>query len=793
MQHKMERLNGEPPRVNFGKCRSIRCANIIFFLFSLCLVLKCFAQINSTALEVFNSDVANQSLSEINTQIVAHPYNVQNLENAISDLTKLQTQASKCINNTQQELNTVNTQLQQISSEVKLLKTALPESTFLQDKRNKLIEQLSDCRLFILKSQDAINLYNAHLQKVATRKLFAAEPHIFDKFLEGAALLKILPEKLDIQLLIDQSGIKFIQPFLLTSLVFFVLLASFFAIWVKKYLSKFTVLKKPAGQFSYKLFLALIAVLRRYAVLLSILIILNIFATLLLLITMSFNYISLVIYAISLYFLVYIFIFRLFLNPPYDVLAPNNLHRDVSKSLVRRLNLLAILVLLGTIIYVIFVDQDLQMALIQFVRTIFISLVAICLINVVWFISRIPKIFYERPWLQHLISLSFGVVLFVILIAEWLGYHGIANYLLFGIIFTSLLVLVTWLLQRILITFLNSVSDDRYVWQKHLHAHLGIKKNQVITEVLWLKLIVYILLICGFIVLLLRIWGLSKANFYQLINALTNGFKIATITIVPPHILTAIILFTFLILLTRLLRQKIVHYRALDVAPGAREALAAIVGYIGFALAALISLLVAGVNFAGLAIIAGALSVGIGFGLQNIVNNFVSGIILLIERPIKLGDRIIVGGTEGFVKKISIRSTQLETPQKGDVIVPNSELISGQVINLMYRNLYSRIAIPISVGFDSDPDEVKNILLKIAKENSQVIKNYPANEPKVSFIQIGKDGLDFELSCLIPDVNNSSSIKSDLYFAIEKNFKKANIKFAYPQRDVFLHENKNHE
>ena len=159
---------------------------------------------------------------------------------------------------------------------------------------------------------------------------------------------------------------------------------------------------------------------------------------------------------------------------------------------------------------------------------------------------------------------------------------------------------------------------------------------------------------------------------------------------------------------------------------------------------------------------------------------------LLIERPIKPGDRIIVGGTEGYVKKISIRSTQIETTLKSTVIVPNSELIAAQVTNLMYRNLYSRITMLISIAYGSDTELVKKILLEIAHAHPSIINEYPANEPKVEFKQFGNSSLDFELSCLINDVNQQSAIKSDLYFAIDKAFHTHGIKLAYPQQDIHI-------
>lgn len=760
---------------------------VIFCISFLLIVHLTCAQTTATIADNFNTVTANQFLTAANAQLIAQPRNINYLENIVTNLSRLQNQAQHCVQNSTKDLANVNAQLQQLSGETKVLKTPPPEVHFLQDKRAKIITQLSECRLFILRSQDTINNYNVHLQKVATRRLFAAEPHIFDKTIQGAQSLLILPQHFDSQLFMDQSGLNsFTMGQFLAGLVL-ILISIPFGFKLKNFLKK-KLVSKENETFLYQIKQAFLAVLSRYSVVLIVLLVLNILVTLLVFYTLSLNYLALICYALTIYALIYVFLIRLFFDPPYGVIAPSHFPKETAKSLAQRLNFLAILLLVAGISYIIFADQALPAAFFQFIRTIFITLVAISLISVVYIFGRIPKVLSQHPSLQLLLSLILAIVLFVIIVAEWLGYHGIANYLLLGTIFTSLLMAAAWLIQKILISAINMLTNDQYEWQQHLHAHLGIKKNQVITEVIWLKLIVYVVVACGFFVLLLRIWGLSKNIFNQLLNTLINGFKIAKITIVPPHILLAFLLFTVLILVTRWLRQKVTTYRSLDVAPGARDAFAAIVGYIGFALAAIIALLVAGVNFAGLAIIAGALSVGIGFGLQNIVNNFVSGIILLIERPIKLGDRIIVGGTEGFVKKISIRSTQLETAQRADVIVPNSELITGQVVNLMYRNLYSRISIPISVNFDSSPEDVKNILLTAAKNHPQVINDYPANEPKVTFLQISKDGLDFELSCLIADVNTGSNIKSDLYYAIEKAMKDANIKFAYPQRDVHLRE-----
>jgi small-conductance mechanosensitive channel len=191
------------------------------------------------------------------------------------------------------------------------------------------------------------------------------------------------------------------------------------------------------------------------------------------------------------------------------------------------------------------------------------------------------------------------------------------------------------------------------------------------------------------------------------------------------------------------------------------------------------------VEFTNLAIIAGALSVGIGFGLQNIVNNFVSGLILLIERPIRTGDWIVVGSTEGYVKKISIRSTQIQTFDRADVIVPNSELISGQVTNWMLSDPWGRVRVPVGVAYGSDTTRVMQILVDAANKHPQVMNNYPGiPEPRVLFIGFGDSSLDFELRCVIRDVDRRLQTRSDLYLAIDTAFREAGIEIPFPQRDL---------
>ncbi|MEQ9376102.1 MAG: mechanosensitive ion channel [Imperialibacter sp.] len=274
------------------------------------------------------------------------------------------------------------------------------------------------------------------------------------------------------------------------------------------------------------------------------------------------------------------------------------------------------------------------------------------------------------------------------------------------------------------------------------------------------------------------------ASFNELLQ--TPLFSFGDSQIDLGHIFYLLVSVSVLVIASRWLMRLVVNKLLKNTAmeKGMLQSVATLVRFGILVIGFIVIFQSAGIDLSSLSILAGALGVGIGFGLQNITNNFISGLIILFERPIKVGDRIEVGDIAGDVISINARATTIITNDNISVIVPNSEFISGTVINWSHSDRNVRFLFPVGVSYKEDPEKVKKILLEVADKNQYVLKSPP---PTVMFDEFGDSSLNFYLGVWTSThIEKPRVLKSELYFEIFKKFTEHNIEIPFPQRDLHI-------
>jgi potassium efflux system protein len=379
-----------------------------------------------------------------------------------------------------------------------------------------------------------------------------------------------------------------------------------------------------------------------------------------------------------------------------------------------------------------------------------------------------------------------------LILAALSGYVGLARFVATQLIITSAIVVTTYigLLLGKAISRQDNFGDT--FLGRFLETRFKLGPVAIDQVGLVVGLLIYAVALLTGIPLILLLWGFHVQDLQLLAYRLFTEVRLGGISISLLGIFTGILLFAGGYLATRWVQKwldsNVMARSHVDL--GVRNSVKTGIGYLGVGVAAIFGVSAAGIDLSNLALVASALSVGIGFGLQNIVSNFVSGLILLVERPFKVGDHVVSGTAEGIVKRISVRATEIETFRKQSIIVPNSELINGLVGNWTHRNKIGRSEIPVSVSYEADPRKVMDILLELVSKVPLVMRN---PEPHVEFLRFGPYSLDFELRFFLADMGDGMAVRNDLRIEILRRFRAEGIEIPLPQSDLTIHRQANAE
>ncbi|HAU0771987.1 TPA: mechanosensitive ion channel [Legionella pneumophila] len=723
---------------------------ILLFFFSISPTLG-----DSTLPAIFDVKNANKQFDQINLQLSVQNLNLNNLNKAVETLGELSAQSDECIADIQKKINGVDVLIKQATSTGNDKGADL---VYLNNQKHQLAELQSQCRLFSIRAQEAIEAYKSAILQLRQEKTLARTLPLWQ-------LASKIINSSDNTKWINHTKEKFLLQDLPVYLWFCIVAGSFFiSILILSKLRQSNVIRR---------YVKLKKIRWSHITLLALFMMTGSFYGYISLFTGEEQLINsqfLLIKELFWFLCGTLFIVCLFkvkkIKAFFDWYAMDSEFFEILSIVIVAFYFLALSE------QRLFDIWEVNKIIVELTRSIFLFLL---LGTTAYFThyfcrSHLHISFVKRHY--NFIRYFIFALLSGCAILNINGFYTLAMQLTLSGIFTFFILYITILIGQSINKFYASLSYSQ--GKLNVIRIFGYKKDQMLTEFYILKVTLKLVIVLLSVYLIGISWGFATDFIDTVYKKLLYGFTLANITIYPTRILFGIIIFCFLYLVSRAISTSISRHQQFENEEETQVAIASILTYVGFSIAVISGLLIAGFNFTGLAIIAGALSVGIGLGLQSIVNNFVSGIILLIEKPIRPGDRINIDGVEGFVKKIRVRSTQILTPVNEDIIIPNSDLITRRVVNYMLTDNYWRVNCEVSVAFGTNLNLVKDILLEIANKHDDVVKS-GRNKPVVLFTSFADSALTFQLWCMIKDVNKKSTVKSELNFSIEEAFRKHDI------------------
>ena len=413
------------------------------------------------------------------------------------------------------------------------------------------------------------------------------------------------------------------------------------------------------------------------------------------------------------------------------------------------------------------------------------ALVLLCLLSLILVVAKnqngLPartgrKLYFG--WVAALVP-AIWVLIIIGFLALLTGYVAFASYIANQLVQTAMVLAPLFLIYHLIDAAVTSSFDPHTGFGVFMRRITGLGERSIERMGLILRTGADMLLLFTVVPVILVIWTLTWVDFTGFYNTLVNGVKIGEITISPGLVLMMLAILACGIVLTKLFNRWLARRILGDtrINKGVQDSILKGSTYLGYLIAAVLALTATGVDFSSLALIAGALGVGIGLGLQSIVNNFVSGLIILAERPIRVGDSVSVPAGEGIVRRINVRSTEIETFDACSIVLPNSLLVTEPVRNWTHHDNMGRFLVAVTVGYDADAEEVRKLLLETVREHERVLSS---PEPSALLARFGPGGLDFELRASVADVFEGAAVASEVRFRLLSRFREKGITLAPP-------------
>jgi potassium-dependent mechanosensitive channel len=381
--------------------------------------------------------------------------------------------------------------------------------------------------------------------------------------------------------------------------------------------------------------------------------------------------------------------------------------------------------------------------------------------------SNVPEPHY-LAWFVRFIPLLW-VLLIVAVFALIFGYLALAYFISGKILDTVLVVIILVLAHHLVDALSDTLQNPVSALGQQFRKFTNLSDRGLSRLSLTFRTLADILLVIVGIPWLLALWTVTWVDFRSLSNNALVGFRVGSITVSPLNIISLFLILALGVVITRFitswLDKRVLTQTKMN--KGVQDSVRTGANYAGYVLAAAFALSAAGFDFSSFTIVAGALGVGIGFGLQSIVNNFVSGLILLAERPVRVGDWVVTGAGEGIVKKINVRSTEIETFDNCTIIVPNSNLITEAVRNWTHRDTLGRFLVTVGVVHGTDADQVAKILTEVVGAHPKILRYPPA---LVQLSKFAPNAMEFEVRGHVADVFDAAQVSSDLRFSIARRF-----------------------